>query len=97
MKILAIEKDVPGVTAGMFAPHLAAEASKVWDLYQAGILRECYFREDRSSAVLMLECNDQHEARDILDTLPLVQQGLILFDIIPLKPYPGFARLFANE
>jgi hypothetical protein len=29
-----------------------------------------------------------------LATLPLVSQGLIDFDLIPLRPYPGFARLF---
>jgi hypothetical protein len=27
-------------------------------------------------------------------TLPLVQANLIEFEIIPLKPYPGFERLF---
>jgi len=27
-------------------------------------------------------------------TLPLVQANLIEFEIIPLKPYPGFKRIF---
>jgi hypothetical protein len=26
----------------------------------------------------------------------MVQAGLIAFDLIPLAPYPGFARLFAE-
>jgi len=30
----------------------------------------------------------------MLGTLPLVQAGLIAFEVIPLKPYPGLARLF---
>ena len=29
-----------------------------------------------------------------VDSLPLVAAGLIDFDLVPLKPYPGFARLF---
>ena len=29
--------------------------------------------------------------------MPLVQAGLISFECIPLKPYPGFARLFKDE
>jgi hypothetical protein len=41
-----------------------------------------------------LECRDATEANDILDSLPLVKAGLIAFDLIPLVPYPGFARLF---
>jgi hypothetical protein len=35
-------------------------------------------------------------AREAIDSLPLVAAGLIDFDLVPLKPYPGFARLFAK-
>ncbi len=95
MKILAMEKDVPGVTDDQFPPHLKAEGARAWELYQAGIIRELYFRQDQSAAVLVLECNDVEEARRALATLPLVREKLIDFEIIPLAPYPGFSRLFA--
>jgi hypothetical protein len=95
MKILAIEKEMPGFTAGDFKPHSKAEAAQVWELYQAGIVREVYFRQDRPEAVLVLECASVVEAGQVLNTLPLVQAGLITFEVIPLGPYPGFARLFA--
>lgn len=97
MKILAMEIDVPGVTQDEFKPHLKAEALKVWELYQSGIIRECHFRKDNSNAVLILECDSVNHARDILSTLPLVKAGLIEFDVIPLMPYSGFSRLFSNE
>ena len=95
MKILAMEQEVPGCSAADFKPHLNAEAARAWELHQAGIIRELYFRADRHEAVLVLECADADEAKRILDTLPLVKAGLITFDIIPLVPYPGFSRLFA--
>ena len=97
MKLLAIERDLPAVAAENFAPHLAAEASRVWELYKAGIIRELYFRADRHEAVLVLECADVEEAQQMLGTLPLVRENLIAFELIPLAPYPGFARLFAVE
>ena len=97
MKILALEQEVPGVTGEQFQPHLNAEAVKAWKLYQAGVIRELYFREDRHEAVLILECANVDEAQNILNTLPLVQEGLITFDLIPLVPYPGFSRLFAKK
>ena len=98
MKILAMEKEIPGVTAEEFTFHLKkAEAAKVWELYQAGVFRELYFRQGRPDAVLVLECADVAEADQVLNTLPLVKEGLIAFDIIPLIPYPGFSRLFAKE
>jgi len=94
MKILAMETEAGGVKPEQFRLHLKAEAQRVWELYQSGVLRELYFRADRSEAVLMLECTDVNEAQQILQSLPLVQASLISFEIIPLSPYPGFARLF---
>ncbi len=97
MRILAIEKEVPGLSAEDFKPHLSAEAARAWELYQAGVFRELYFRQDRPEAVLILECADIEEAEGVLDTLPLVKAGLITFEIIPLRPYSGFARLFRED
>jgi len=96
MKLLAMEFETAGVNPEQFAPHLKAEARRVWELYQSGSIRELYFRADRSDAVLILECKDVREAKEMLDSLPLVQAGLISFEIIPLIPYPGFARLFGE-
>ena len=97
MKILAIEKEVPHTTGADFEPHLNAEAAKVWELYQDGTIREIYFHQDITTAVLILECEAVEEAQAVLNTLPLVEAGLITFDILPLVPYPGFARLFAED
>jgi hypothetical protein len=94
VKIIAIERETPGKTSEQFAPYLKAEAGMVWEFYQNGLARELYFRQDQSTAVLVLECASVEDARAALDELPLVQAGLITFDLIPLKPYPGFARLF---
>jgi muconolactone delta-isomerase len=97
MKILAIEHDAPGLTDDDFAPHLADEARRAWELHQSGIIRELYFRADEEAAVLVLECADVQEAQTVLSTLPLVKAGLISFELIPLKAYPGFARLFCSR
>ncbi|HSL28652.1 MAG TPA: muconolactone Delta-isomerase family protein [Anaerolineales bacterium] len=96
MKILAIEIEIEGVRPEQYQHHLKTEARQVWQLYQSGVIRELYFRADRPEAVLMLECGDVDEARQILSDLPLVQAGLIRFETVPLAPYPGFARLFTE-
>lgn len=97
MKLIAIEKELPGARTELFTSEiLAAEARKVWDLYLAGFIREMYFRTDQSSAVLILECSGKEEAEKILHQLPLVEARLIDFELLPLKPYPGLARLFSN-
>ncbi len=94
MKIIAIEKEIEGVNEEQFQPHLKDEAKRVWELVQEGIIREIYFTKDDNCAVIILECSDKDEADKILKTLPLVKNKLIAFDIKPLVPYNGFARLF---
>lgn len=96
MRILAIEQDLETATPERLSPLLVAEAARAWELYQAGVIREMYFHQDRRRAVLLLECDDAAAAEAALKTLPLVAAGLIAFEIIPLMPYPGFARLFAG-
>ena len=96
MKILALEHELPGATAEKFKRYANEEARKTWDLHQAGLIRELYFRSDRNEAVLALECPSIEEAQRMLAELPFVREGLIAFELIPLKAYPGFERLFAK-
>ncbi len=96
MKILAIERPSPEAGANAFRPHLRSEALKVWELCQAGIIREVYFRQDRPEAVLVLECKDAAEVQQVLESLPLVHEDLITFDLILLLAYSGFSRLFTE-
>jgi muconolactone delta-isomerase len=96
LKVLALERNLPNVKPADIRPHLQEEAWRVWELYLSGVLREIYFRQGKSSAVLILECASLAEAQAVLNTLPLVQAGLIEFEVIPLSPYPGFARLFKD-
>lgn len=97
MRILAIERPIPSASPAQFTPELAkAEARRVWELHQQGAIRELFFRADEPAALLMLESADIAEARAVLASLPLVQTGLIEFEVIPLRAYPGFARLFGQ-
>jgi hypothetical protein len=97
MKVLALEKELANTTENDFVPHLRPEAARVWELWQAGVIREMYFRQDVRKAVLILECESPEEAQEILGTLPLVKNRLIGFEVVPLVPYTGFSRLFTSE
>jgi hypothetical protein len=72
----------------------AAEARQAWNLHQAGVIRELYFHAEEATAIIVLECADAAEAVAALATLPMVAAGLIQFEVLPLRAYPGFARLF---
>lgn len=96
MKILALEIEIAGKTAAYFQVYSEAEARKAWELQQQGFIREIYFRADQKSAVLILEAETIEQAQQIINELPLVKHGLIRFELIPLRAYPGFERLFKD-
>ena len=79
------------------ADRLRAEAQRVWDLYQDGVIRDIRFRTDRVDVVIELEAPDEAAARAVLATLPLAAAGAIEFELIGLRPYDGWARLFGTD
>lgn len=94
MKILALEKENKIVGQKQTPSLLRSEAERVWELYQSGIIREIYFTQEGHQAVIILECANQIQAKNVLESLPLLQAGMIDFEILPLDPYTGFGRLF---
>jgi muconolactone delta-isomerase len=73
-----------------------AEAARTWELFRDGIIREISWRVDRHDVVLVLEAPDQAAAEAVLSTLPLVEVGAISFEVLGLRPYDGWQRLFAE-
>jgi len=47
MKIFALEIDLPNVTPESFKRYAREEPLQAWELRQAGLVRELYFRDDR--------------------------------------------------
>jgi len=94
MKILALEKELDNTRTIDFRKNAKAEAKALCQLYLKEIVREFYFRKKKNLAVLILEVKNKAEAKKALSKLPYVSKKLIEFELIPLKPYPGFNRLF---
>ena len=94
MKIIALEKELPKSTVLEFKKYARAEARALWKLYMEGFVREFYFIKEKKLAVLILETKNKEEAKKVLNKLPFVSKKLIEFELITLKPYLGFQRLF---
>ena len=94
MKILALEKELDNTRTIDFRKNARAEAKALWQLYLKGIVREFYFMKEKNLAVLVLEVKNKQTAKRALSKLPFVSKKLIEFELIPLKPYAGFKRLF---
>lgn len=96
MKFLLLEKELqPGKPIP--AELLKEEAAYLWKWTQADVVREIYFHADAHTAVLLLEWENRSALEEWIAGLPLVREGWIRFEVLPLQPYDGFARLFEGE
>ncbi len=95
MKMLVLPKPIEGVSREEMLRHADAEIQAVWELYAQGICREFYTRANEPGrVVLIFESASVEETKEALATLPFAQLHLIDFDVIPLAPFTGLARLF---
>src|SRR5438270_13756183 len=95
MKILVLPKPIEGVSREELLQHAAEEIQPVWGLYAQVTCREFYTRTNEPGrVVLMFESASVEAAKEALATLPFAQLHLIDFDVIPLAPFTGLARLF---
>jgi len=101
MQFLALGSEVDSTFPGLSSEEAAAlgraEARQAWALHQAGIVREISFRAGVRRTVMVLEAPDEDAARAALASLPFVQAGRLTFEVIGLRPYDGWARLFRPE
>jgi hypothetical protein len=98
MKMLVLPRPRDGVPAEALQQHAAAEIRAVWDLYVQGICREFYVRAaEPGRVVLIFESPSVEAAQEALATLPFVRLHLIDFEVIPLAPFAGLARLFQPQ
>ena len=86
MQVLAIDKTMEGVTDKMLLPILPMELAATVNIYLKEKIRTFYFRKDRPGVVFILESESLDEAKAILNTLPMVKENLLGFDLIPIGP-----------
>jgi len=92
MKILAIEKELKDIDWSIENDTLENEAQHAYQLYISGYFREMYFNEFHN-AVIILECESLEKANELLNSLPLVKNGMIAFELMQLNPYTGYDRI----
>lgn len=95
MKILRLDRPLPGATFEKYQPYLRDEVRHSWQTYKKGLIREIYFRQDRPGVAILMECGSVEEAKKALAEFPLAKAGLIDFEAIPLGPFLNWETLFA--
>lgn len=90
MRFVCIAHRSSDFTPEQFVPHLEAESHRALTMMKEGHVRDIYSRNDGKGAVLILEAADEDAARALVDSLPLVQKGMLSVDLYGIQPYRAF-------
>ena len=96
MQFYVVCRIKPGTHRKAVIGLIRSEAKAAWKLYEAGLVRDIHYIDDLSGAVMTFEAKDLAEVKTAVETLPMIQQGILEPEYIPLKPYTGFGKLFAK-
>lgn len=101
MQVLAILRTLPSATPDRLGPLVKPEAQHVWDMHLGGVLRAAHFLQAPGAPFpmgvsLMLEVDNPDQAKRLIDALPMVIEGVILAEVLPLAPFTGYSALFAD-
>jgi hypothetical protein len=97
MQILMVSRLAPGVSIEQTYPYGRGEAQLAWDYYTAGTYRQMYGRLDGNGVVAMMEVKSIEEAHKAVSAMPMVKNGLVEYDLIPLGHFFPLSFLFENE
>lgn len=97
MRILVLDVPHEGVSPADYAPHLLNEIKHGWALSKRDFIREIYSRLDHPGVVIVVEAESVEKAKEVCDTFPLVEAGLIDFQYIPFTNYGFVENLFKDE
>ncbi len=97
MKILALIDVARGASIETIRAEIANELKGSWELFAAGVLREVYTTAEPSRVVFVLEADDTAQAHEHLRKLPLVAAGLLTVDLIQLRPFVNWSKLFSSD
>ena len=86
MKFLVMSRRIPGATNEQVAAYGAAEALAAFGLMRDGVFEQLYFSPDWKGAVLVVQAATREQAQAALDSLPMVRERVIGFDLWELQP-----------
>ena len=66
----------------------------VWNLQKKGIDRNIWFTVKGKNAIILIEEENDIKVRNIIESLSLIKERLITYNIIKLEAYDGYERLF---
>lgn len=92
MKVIVVATRKSDASHDEIAPYLGPESDHVLAMIKQDVIREVYSRSDGKGAVVILECDDEAHAKEIVSQFPLAKAGLLEAQYYGAKPYRGIVQ-----
>jgi hypothetical protein len=96
MKVFAIASAKPTLTPDQLQKHMPKEVPATLKHYLDGKIEQFWFRE-KAGPIFLMNVESVEEAKAELDTLPLVQAGLMTYEFLPVIPLRPLGLLIQGK
>jgi hypothetical protein len=85
-EVMVILTPKQAVTRQQIMAVMPSEIRETVKLYLDGKIRQWYSRGDGKGVIFLIDAKTQHEARAVMETLPLSKEHLVDHEYIPVGP-----------
>lgn len=96
MKVFAIASAKPTLTPEKLQQHMPNEVPATLRLYLEGKVEQFWFRE-KAGPIFLMNVESVEHAKATLDTLPLVADGVMSYELLPVGPLAPLGMLIQNK
>jgi hypothetical protein len=96
MKVFAIASATPALTPEKIQQHMPNEVPATLKLYLEGKVEQFWFRE-KAGPIFLMNVESVEQAKATLNALPLVADGLMSYEFLPVGPLAPLGMLIANK
>ncbi|WP_233833766.1 hypothetical protein [Paraburkholderia sp. ZP32-5] len=96
MKVFAIASATPALTPEKIQQHMPHEVPATLKLYLDGKVEQFWFRE-KAGPIFLMNVESVEQAKATLNALPLVADGLMTYEFLPVGPLAPLGMLIANK
>lgn len=96
MKVFAIATANSSFTPEKLQQHMPNEVTATLKLYLDGKVEQFWFR-DKAGPIFLMNVESVEQAKATLDTLPLVADGLMSYELMAVGPLAPLGRLIPNQ
>jgi hypothetical protein len=96
VKVFAIASAQPSLTPDKLQQHMPNEVPATLKLYLDGKVEQFWFRE-KAGPIFLMNVESVEQAKATLDALPLVADGLMTYELLPVGPLAPLGRLIQNQ